>query len=252
VESWDGFSIRLNRIARLVSTPLFVLVRALGVSPNQVTLSRLWLCGPFIVLGYGAGSYWLGMAGFAFVLVSSLLDFVDGRLAHATGQVTRHGGWLDSRVDVILQSLVVAGAAAGVVRNPDTSVFWMIGGVAALFSQAVLVHFTDMYGGVFQQGLAFLEAVDKLPSMTAGERMVNRFLMVHGPMMFIGTHRYALAICTVLGRLEIYLLVTAVYQNVRWVVLWYLMTRVLARPDTPYYALVKEYVEQGYDYRSQT
>lgn len=82
-----------SRIRPLIDPPLNALGRALarsGITANQVTIAGA-------VTGVGAGvaiGYRYYLLGLALVLLSRLLDGLDGAVARATGQ-TDFGGYLD-------------------------------------------------------------------------------------------------------------------------------------------------------------
>lgn len=83
----------------------------LGISPNQITVGRLffyvpgWLLWVYRVeLGQRLGVSWQLLAVVAMVVVTTviLFDLVDGALARETGQVSREGKVLDPAVDKLI------------------------------------------------------------------------------------------------------------------------------------------------------
>jgi len=80
----------------------------LGISPNQITIGRLFFFVPSWFLwvymnevGDFLGVAWQAVGLFALILVTIviLLDIVDGALARETGQVTQSGKILDPAID---------------------------------------------------------------------------------------------------------------------------------------------------------
>ncbi|ABC82626.1 CDP-alcohol phosphatidyltransferase [Anaeromyxobacter dehalogenans 2CP-C] len=79
----------------------------LGISPDAITLaSTLVAAGAAVLLGFG----WLSLGGWVFLFGASF-DFIDGRVARATGRVTRAGAFLDSTLDRVGELLVFGGLA---------------------------------------------------------------------------------------------------------------------------------------------
>jgi CDP-diacylglycerol--glycerol-3-phosphate 3-phosphatidyltransferase len=81
--------------------------------PNWITLSRLLLAIPFLVMLERPG---LEMWGLGLFIVASCTDFVDGMLARKLSQVTSLGKLLDPLVDkVLVTGALVALTARGAV-----------------------------------------------------------------------------------------------------------------------------------------
>ena len=85
--------------------PLWKGLAAVRVPPNAVTLLNLGLS---LTSGLAASVGHFGLAGWLFV-GGGALDFLDGRLARATGQATQSGAALDSVVDRYSESALLAG-----------------------------------------------------------------------------------------------------------------------------------------------
>ena len=77
------------------------------VSPDAITLASTTVAAGAAVL-FGLG--WLSLGGWVF-LAGSSLDFIDGRVARATGRVSRAGAFLDSTLDRVSELLVFGGLA---------------------------------------------------------------------------------------------------------------------------------------------
>ena len=71
------------------------LLRALGLTPNVLTMLGLVVCAgaaTLVALGYLT-------AGGLVLLVASLFDILDGAVARVTGRMQRYGAFLDSTTD---------------------------------------------------------------------------------------------------------------------------------------------------------
>jgi phosphatidylglycerophosphate synthase len=79
-----------------------------GISPNAITLAAVplaTLAALAVVNGYFA-------LGFCLALPSVLLDFLDGAVARASGQVSDYGNHLEAVVDRYVEAALLAGLSA--------------------------------------------------------------------------------------------------------------------------------------------
>ena len=99
--------------ARVVFDPLVIPLAAAGVSPLAVTLFGLLLnIVSAVVIGTGRA-----FLGGVLLIVASLCDALDGQLARHTGKVSRFGAFIDSTVDRMDETAVLAGIAAYFLRG---------------------------------------------------------------------------------------------------------------------------------------
>lgn len=85
-----------------------------GVAPDQLTLSVVWPSG-FVLVTAAAGGRW-PLLGALLILLTGVVDTLDGAVAGLTGRASRWGYLLDSLVDrladlAIVGALVLLGAA---------------------------------------------------------------------------------------------------------------------------------------------
>jgi phosphatidylglycerophosphate synthase len=100
------------RISYTLARPL----ARLGVAPNTVTLAGLAMAGLALPPAAGGG-HWPLLAVLA-IVISGVLDSVDGAVALLTGRISRRGAVLDPACDRLAElcfagSLWLAGAVAG-------------------------------------------------------------------------------------------------------------------------------------------
>lgn len=87
--------------------PVERLCLRLHVSPDAITVASTLVAGAAAVLmGFGR----LSLGGWVFLFGASL-DFIDGRVARATGRASRAGAFLDSTLDRVGELLVFGGLA---------------------------------------------------------------------------------------------------------------------------------------------
>ncbi len=79
----------------------------LGIAPDVITVaSTLTAAAAGVLMGYG----YLAAGGWVYLFGASL-DFIDGRVARASGRTTRAGAFLDSTLDRVAELLVLGGLA---------------------------------------------------------------------------------------------------------------------------------------------
>lgn len=87
--------------------PVERLCLRLGLSPDTITLASTGVAATAaVLLGFG----WLSLGGWVFLFGASF-DFIDGRVARATGRTSRAGAFLDSTLDRVSELLVFGGLA---------------------------------------------------------------------------------------------------------------------------------------------
>lgn len=102
----DWYGIVSQYLNRRFSEPLAkFLATHSGVTPNQLTIVS------FLIGVASAGLYYLAnpWLGGLLAQVSSVVDGVDGDLAHIRGLVTPFGGFLDSTLDRLVDGAIIAG-----------------------------------------------------------------------------------------------------------------------------------------------
>lgn len=101
-----------DKFCRAVSVPTSRVLVRMGFTPNQITLSRLFVLAPIILFFMLQGGYYNFLIGMLIYEFSVILDFIDGDMAKIKG-FSRFGGILDGRVDSTMRYLVVIGISLG-------------------------------------------------------------------------------------------------------------------------------------------
>ncbi|MDA1095967.1 MAG: hypothetical protein O3B84_01740, partial [Chloroflexi bacterium] len=117
------------------------------------------------------------------------------------------------------------------------------------FSQAVLVHHTHQFSGLFRNRKPFFEVWDQSPRLPRGERILLDIVTTRsGLSMILFTFRYWLVLFTMLGRLEGFLIAVTVTQVTRWCALHAAMFRMFSLKDgeAGLWRRMREYVEEGH------
>jgi phosphatidylglycerophosphate synthase len=90
-----------------VTYPLIYCFRKLKFTPNTITMAAIFLA---LFSGYYYYKGEFAIAGWIFMF-SGILDFIDGRLARATNQITKEGAYLDSNMDRYSDGIIFGGLA---------------------------------------------------------------------------------------------------------------------------------------------
>jgi len=164
----DGFVRLVGPIAR-------ALIRS-GVKPNIVTTA-----GTLVVLG-AAVAFWRGAPhwGGALLLVSGLLDILDGQVARLGGLTTPFGAFYDSTLDRVGESATFAGIALWFVQGgvPATKVALAVGVAIAALVSSLLVSYTR----------ARAEGLGMEAKVGIAQR-AERFVLLGAPTLFFGAGR---------------------------------------------------------------
>lgn len=110
----------LNNLRPQVAKVLNPIAKQININPNIITLSGLILAIISGYLFYQQELIW----GAILILISGLLDMVDGAVARNTDSVTPFGGFLDSTIDRLSDAAIIIGIIAGGYVN------WFIGVLA--------------------------------------------------------------------------------------------------------------------------
>ena len=114
--------------ARALVAPLVEVLARAGVTPTGVTLFGLLLnVASGITIGMGHPRL-----GAIVLLFASICDGLDGSLARRTNRVTRFGAFLDSTIDRIDETVVLAGIAAYFLRFHADDALWSVVVLVAL------------------------------------------------------------------------------------------------------------------------
>jgi len=135
----------------------------LGVTPNMVTVAGLLasILSAWCYYDWRRAGFLLPAAG-GLLLLSGLLDAVDGVLARTSGKTTKFGGFLDSVSDRYADVIVLSGIILGGLC--DTAV-----GLAALtgFLMVSYARSRAEAAGVAMEGVGFAERAERLVILAA-------------------------------------------------------------------------------------
>jgi CDP-diacylglycerol--glycerol-3-phosphate 3-phosphatidyltransferase len=105
---WDTLTDWARAQGEIVLKPLVRLLASAGIHPNTITIvGSVLQMSVGVVFGLG----YLRLAGLLLLIVAPI-DALDGAVARASGKKSRFGAFLDSTLDRVSDSAIIAGLAA--------------------------------------------------------------------------------------------------------------------------------------------
>jgi archaetidylinositol phosphate synthase len=124
---------KFEEITKKLVSPLI----HVGVSPNHLTVLGFLLS---MAAGYSLMTWQNGqerlIIGGLLILLSGLIDAMDGVLARSSGEVTRFGGFLDSVADRYSDSVVISGLILGGLCSALIGLMALIGSLMVSYSRS--------------------------------------------------------------------------------------------------------------------
>ena len=160
-----------KRFEKAVAAAVKPLIR-LGVTPNQVTALGLAvsLAAAWLYADWGGERLRL-VFGAAAILLSGLLDAVDGVLARGTGRATRLGGFLDSVADRYSDALVLTGVTVGGLCSVPVGLLALTGSLMVSYTRS-----RAEAEGVEMAGVGLFERAERMIFLAACSLASYRWL----------------------------------------------------------------------------
>jgi phosphatidylglycerophosphate synthase len=146
-----------------------------GCSANQITFFSLILSG-FAALSFIPGSRWLVLIGSLLIMVSFILDCLDGQLARYTGQSTSFGYWLDLFGDRVRELGLWVCLCVGYARLTGNLIVWQWGMIAAVALSLRIAEDLYRHKALLSQNENFGESMTSRKSVKVSIRIwIQRF-----------------------------------------------------------------------------
>ena len=184
---------RLRKVIQPALSTLGISFSKINPSPNFWTAIGLvfsLLAGYLFYTGYGA------YAGIS-VLVSGFMDVVDGSVARATGKVSRKGGFIDSNLDRLGESVIYLSLLLYGFSTTEPVFFVLVSSLALTFS--LLVSYSRSRAeaaGIKAEGVGYGERAERLIILSISS---ISGLLFYGLVIVV-----ALAVITYAQRLYVY------------------------------------------------
>ncbi len=153
-----------ERVLRKLSFKAVSFLVKHNISPMSLTVLALILSILSAIFYYLAvGSRALYITAAAFLLLSGILDAIDGAVARSLGRATRLGAFIDSVFDKVSESSVLV----AIISSGAVNVLW--GSIA--LSSSILVSYVRHRGelvGVEVKGVGVMERAERLITLFIG------------------------------------------------------------------------------------
>ena len=173
------------------------LIRA-GVRPNTITtVGALVVIVSAIAFGLGAVRLGAGL-----LLLSGIIDTLDGDVARATGQTTKFGAFYDSTLDRVGDGASFIGIAAFLLSAPGIR-FPLVGAVICMI--AVLASLLVSYARARAEGLG-------LDCKVGLVQRAERIILIGLPTLFVGAGPGGLVLTVIVALLALGSVITVVQR----------------------------------------
>ena len=151
-----------KQFEKAVAAAVKPLVR-LGVTPNQVTVLGLAvaLVSAWLYADWDGNRLYLVYGALA-ILLSGLLDAIDGVLARGTGRASKFGGFFDSVADRYSDALVLSGITVGGLCSLPAGLLALTGSLMVSYTRS-----RAEAEGVEMAGVGFFERAERMIFLAA-------------------------------------------------------------------------------------
>lgn len=173
------------------------LIRA-GVRPNTITtVGALVVIVSAVAFGQGAIRWGAGL-----LLLSGVIDTLDGDVARATGQTTKFGAFYDSTLDRVGDGATFIGIAAFFLTAPDIR-FRVAGAIMCMV--AVLASLLVSYARARAEGLG-------LDCKVGLVQRAERIILIGAPSLIVGAGPNGLVLQAIVALLTLGSVITVVQR----------------------------------------
>ena len=173
------------------------LIRA-GVRPNTITtVGALVVIVSAVAFGQGAIRWGAGL-----LLLSGIIDTLDGDVARATGQTTKFGAFYDSTLDRVGDGATFIGIAAFFLTAPDIR-FRVAGAIICMV--AVLASLLVSYARARAEGLG-------LDCKVGLVQRAERIILIGAPSLIVGAGPNGLVLQAIVALLTLGSVITVVQR----------------------------------------
>ncbi len=190
----------LERAFYAVIGPLVRRLISTGIRPNTITTIGTGLV-LLSAVAYGMG--WI-RAGGALLLLSGVVDTLDGQVARSTGQVTKFGAFYDSTLDRVGDGATFIGIATYLLVAPDVA--WRIPAVVVCMI-AILASLLVSYARARAEGLG-------LDCKVGIAQRAERIVLLGVASVLVGAGPRAMVLIVIVGLLALASLITVVQRFV--------------------------------------
>ena len=137
-------------IMRKFSGPIARLISKTSITPNQITLFRIFVISFFASLFFAQEDYFSSLIGLFLSYSVAFLDFVDGDLARKKSLESKFGDWLDHKLaEPIVGTFILLGLSVKLIKSSDnlsTLILVVLTVVTYIFAKTMLTVYEHQSG----------------------------------------------------------------------------------------------------------
>ncbi len=236
MKPWTFLDKLVWRIARFTTKFAVGPLKRIGITANQLTVLNSIIFIPLAVLCFAQGTYRFSLVGLIFLIVHTYFDFTDGALARANGKASKVGAWLDKQLDIISAEAILLGISVGVIRSNPFSI-WLIVAFLAIFGRLGILSIVFEYDKTIykSQCQSFLTAFRNNHSVNFFDYLIKELITLYSPFfLYLGTFRYLLFFAVIFDKLPLFLIITMVFSNIRWVVMFWAYASAISEKESSF------------------
>ncbi len=150
IKEQDKDYVPVKMLFRYASIPIARLLARTNITPNKITVFNSLFSVVIAYLFYLGEHTYIALAS-ALLLISYILDYVDGSLARLKGLSSEFGTWLDQFTDIFLYVIIFLGITWGIYNRTGNYLIWLLGYLTATANMARVLmyiyfrkfHFAD-------------------------------------------------------------------------------------------------------------
>jgi phosphatidylglycerophosphate synthase len=214
----DFVSKKIDEVSKII-TPYLA---KKGISANQVTILRFIIFIPLSIFFFIYGDYYAIIAGITCYGLFIIFDYVDGDLARLRKETTQLGAWLEHVFDMISEGLVIFAMTFGIYRITKIDYIWILGSIALYGISMRILLYNELEGEYNLYHLFSGIYIKKIKNLSGLERFFAEILMPYRqPFKILFYPIYSIIIFGLFNQLYISLIIIAIMNNIRWLVIFY-------------------------------
>ena len=248
--NFDTFMAKCQRFA---SKNLVKFLIKTNITPNQVTLVRLFISMPLFIYIFSRGEYIYNLLGVLTAGFLSIFDCVDGDLARKTNKSSALGAWLDRFSDAIIMCTILMSIFFAALTS-STNYLWPLVIVVFFFGFFLLANLLHEFERSFRVNIGEYSKIKigmyKLSKkFSFVDRVYINFLDVHNSSLAAYSFciSYPLLIGIIFNQLLLAFIFIAIMFNLRFLVLLQIYYKVLKKEDNRslFIKVLKEYFKDN-------
>lgn len=212
-----------KRAYKKVSDPVVRFCVKWEISADAITFLNHYLTIFFGCFFFSRGEYVFGLLGLGVCVVNGFLDYLDGDIARATGNMGSFGDWIDTKADVIIQNIVMGAIGIGCFKMGMPLLWIILFYIGNSGNNLVGFSYNSKFG--FSSGSGnelFREYMDakRTPINIIFKNIIDPTASIYG--LALITVRYWIALGIIFNIMPYCFVAITIIGNIRWFVMFIL------------------------------